>query len=133
MFARFQRFLLRVHGTQRLIFLGILAYDIYIYYQMFLAGAWMFIALVVPTGIVAGTIAAGVLRGSHRTLENLIQWSGAAVMGIFLVSRCFNIFFPFWVYLIGHMLLWFWFTAYFWYASRPLEMDWDLAEVGDAE
>ncbi|MDX1968727.1 MAG: hypothetical protein SFV23_16245 [Planctomycetaceae bacterium] len=131
MFARCQRFLLRVHGTQRLIFLGVLAYDIYLYYEMFLAGAWMFIALVVPTGIIAGTIAAGVLRGSHRTMENLIQWSAAAVMGIFLVSKCFKIVFPFWVYLIGHMLLWFWFTACFWYASRPFEFDLEFAEEGN--
>jgi hypothetical protein len=108
MMSRCQRFLARVRGTQLLIFLIILGYDLYPYAGMVQAGLMWFVAMVVPPGILIGTMVTRWLARSPGTLIKLMNAAGYATMAIFLLTRGANILFPFWVYAAGHALQWFW-------------------------
>lgn len=123
---------MRVRGTQRVILLIVLVYDIYIYKSLVDQGLGWFVAIVVLGGIVAGTIAGGVLQRSPQLLEKVTNFAGLSAMGVFLVSQCFQFRFPLWVYFVAHILIWFWFTALFWYESRPFDYDF-LMETGTDE
>ena len=124
--SRLQRFFMRVRGTHRLIFFGVLAYDLYIYKTLIDAGLIVLVMLVMAAGLLTGTVAAGLLRNAPETLERTCNAAGLSAMGIFLVSQCFNMRFPVWTYFLGHVLLWFWFSTAFWHASRPLEWEQDF-------
>ena len=119
--GRIQRFLQRVQGTDRLIFLLILGYDLYLYYQLVQIGLGWLVAIVMGVGLVAGLLTAVVLERSPQKLAHVITGVGYLVMGVYLVTQVGGAVFPVWVYLINHVLLWFWFVARFWFEGRPYE------------
>lgn len=121
--SRLQRFFLRITGTRRLIFCIVLLYDLYLYKQMIDAGMIPFVLIAVIGGISTGCVAALLLRSAPDRLATLLDVTGMGVMGVFVVSQCFGRLFPGWIYLLAHVLLCFWFTAMFWYASRPLGVE----------
>lgn len=119
--GRIQRFLTRVQGTDRVIFLLILGYDLYLYYQLVQIGLGWLVAIVMGVGVLAGWLTAMVLERSPQKLAHVITGAGYLVMGVYLVTQVGGAVFPVWVYLISHVLLWFWFAARFWFEGRPYE------------
>lgn len=135
MVARCQRFLQRVRGTQRLIFLLILGYDLYLYSQMLQHGLAGFVVSVVVLGISIGAMFAWLFAKSSDRLMFIAQASYYPVMAIYLLSQGARVHFPMWVYWVSHVLLWIGFTTYFWYASRPYDFEFAFSmdkEANDA-
>jgi hypothetical protein len=98
------------------------------------AGLMWFVAMVVPPGILIGTMVTRWLARSPGTLIKLMNAAGYATMAIFLLTRGANILFPFWVYAAGHALQWFWLTTFFLHASRPYDFSsWFEGSDEDAE
>lgn len=119
--GRIQRFLSRVQGTDRMIFLLILGYDLYLYYQLVQQGLGLFVGIVMGVGLVAGLLTAIVLERWPDKLAHVITGTAYLVMGVFLLTQLRGVMFPLWVYLLSHVLLWFYFAARFWYEGRPYD------------
>ncbi|MDP1798794.1 MAG: hypothetical protein Q8K78_14970 [Planctomycetaceae bacterium] len=128
MLARSQRFLSRLRGTQRIIFFLVLGYDLYIDSKLVQLGMGWFPVMVISVGVLSGSLTAWLLTHSQTTLERLMTLAGYFSMSIFLLSQGANVPFPFAVYILSHILLWFWFTTFFWFASRPYEFAFSTEE-----
>lgn len=119
MIARIRRFFDRVRGTERLIFLLILAYDLYLYVQMIREGYVALVFLFMSVGIATGVTTAACLINYPKVMIRIITLSGYSIMAVVLLTRVANFALPFWGVLLVHPLVWFWFSSQFWFVSRP--------------
>lgn len=124
--ARLQRFLLRVRGTQRIILMLIVGYNLWTYGRLLQHGFWLFIAVVLGGGLTAGVALAAWLQKSQTRLEQILWLAGVSVFAVYAAAQLFPGGLPFWVFFLSHFLFWFTVGGYFWHESRPLELDlWD--------
>lgn len=119
--ARVQRFLMRVRGTQRIILILIVGYNLLMYERLLQQGLWLFISVVLGGGLTAGVAVATWMQNSRTRLEQILWSAGVTVFVVYAAAQIFPGGLPIWVYFASHFLFWFTLGGHFWHESRPLE------------
>jgi hypothetical protein len=119
----FSRLRLRLGGPVFTINLLIGAYALYSYGQLIQNGLAGFVVVVLTIGLGVGTALAPWFRRHPRVASNILNGVGFVVLGVLVLERCTDWALPNGVYLLQHILFWFWMAATFWFASRPFEFE----------